>query len=54
MVAISAMVLVLSYFGVIDKNGHVNLIANEMISNQTGIPLEELEKIEGICIKEAR
>jgi len=44
----SFIFLALSYFGIIDKNSKITLLAIKIFSNQTGIPLDEIEEVEGI------
>lgn len=45
---IALVVIVCVYFGIIDKNGKTAHIANEIISNRSGVPIEEIEELEGI------
>ena len=47
-VVIAMLVILFGYLGMIDKHGKVTFVANEIISNQTGIPLKEIEELEGI------
>lgn len=42
------IVALLGYFGIIDKNGRATFLANEIIANHLGLPLEEIERFEGI------
>lgn len=41
-------VLILGSLGIIDKNGALERKANAIISNSIGLPIEELEKLEGV------
>lgn len=47
-ILIAMMIILLSYFGVIDREGDIVFISNEIISNQIGIPLDDLEDLEGM------
>lgn len=42
------ILIIFGSIGLIDKNGQLEHEANEFISGSTGLPLEEIEKFEGV------
>lgn len=46
--AIAGAVVVLGYFGIVDKNGPLEDAANTVISEKTGIPKAEIQYLEGV------
>ena len=47
-ILIALIVILCAHFGWIDKGGRFANIANEIIANQSGIPLEEIKVLEGL------
>lgn len=45
---VALLLVLLGYVGVIDIHGKVIHVANELLSKETGLPVEEIEDIEGI------
>jgi UDP-N-acetylmuramyl pentapeptide phosphotransferase/UDP-N-acetylglucosamine-1-phosphate transferase len=44
---ISILLIILGQLGIIDKCGPIEQVANEIISNYLGMPIVELQRIEG-------
>lgn len=48
LVIISLVVIFSAFIGWIDKESKAARIANEVLSNQIGLPIEEIEEFEGM------
>ena len=43
----SMLIIFMAYLGIIDKEGPLEYLANEFLSILSGVPIEEIETLEG-------